>query len=178
MLIQPISVLHWPGAVRRHARLWLQRWQLFSKRHFVVQLSAYSPQRLYVSARVEGYGRRGHSRRWEGVCLGHDCVRREVARLREESKFLSGYSISLLLFHHGHRLRLTLIFAISTLYLFMDTLLHFSLKNSGSRRFVVIGSLQDMCSIDPVVGASPHNIIAIGIVFVDRHLPIVSDLMS
>lgn len=57
----------------------------------------------------------------------------------------------------------TLKFAVTSLYLFMIALLHVTLKDSGSCGLVETGSLQDMCSIDPVVGLPPHDMLPFGV---------------
>lgn len=54
----------------------------------------------------------------------------------------------------------------------MHSFLHFTLKNPGSGRLVVVGDLQDMSGIDPVVGPTAHNMVAVDIVFVDGHLQV------
>jgi hypothetical protein len=50
----------------------------------------------------------------------------------------------------------TLIFAITTLNLFMQLLLDFSLQDTGPRRFIEACSFQDMRRIDPIVMATAH----------------------
>lgn len=57
----------------------------------------------------------------------------------------------------------TLEFAISSLNLLMVTLLHVALENAGSGGLVEAGSLQDMCSIDPIVGLTSHDMLPFGI---------------
>lgn len=64
----------------------------------------------------------------------------------------------------------TLIFPISALHLLVDTLLNFSLEYACSSGLVIAGHLQDVGSIDPVVGATAHDMVAVNIVLVNRHL--------
>lgn len=45
----------------------------------------------------------------------------------------------------------TLVFAVSSLHLLMDTLLDFSFKDPGTSRLVEVGDFQDVGRIDPVV---------------------------
>lgn len=52
----------------------------------------------------------------------------------------------------------------------MNTLLHLSLEYSSPLRFVEIGDLEDMCCIDPIVGAPAHYMIAGDAVFVYGNL--------
>ena len=54
---------------------------------------------------------------------------------------------------------LTLILSIPSLYLLMLSLLHLSLQDSRSRRFIESCSLQDMCRIDIVVVSAAHNML-------------------
>ena len=68
------------------------------------------------------------------------------------------------------RCSLTLIFPIATLHLLMDPLLHLPLKNSRPRRLVVVGYLQDVRRIDPVVGTASHDMMHADSVLIDRHL--------
>lgn len=56
---------------------------------------------------------------------------------------------------------LTLILSVSALDLFVRTLLHLPLENTRSCRLVIVGYDQDMSRIDPVVGSSPHNMLAL-----------------
>ena len=64
----------------------------------------------------------------------------------------------------------TLVFSIPALHLLVDALLHFSLENSCPRGLVIIGHFQDVRRIDPVVGASAHDMVGSDGVFVDRYL--------
>lgn len=68
----------------------------------------------------------------------------------------------------------SLVFAISTLDLFVYTFLDFPLKDACSCGFVVVGYLQDVGSIDPVVSATSHDMVAVHIALVDRNLAVVS----
>lgn len=45
----------------------------------------------------------------------------------------------------------------------MVAFLHVALKDAGSGWFVETGSLQDVGSIDPVVGLPPHNMLPLGV---------------
>ena len=64
----------------------------------------------------------------------------------------------------------TLIFPISALYFFVHTFLHFSLEDSSSSWFIVIGDLQDMRRVDPIVGPTTHDVVSSDIVFVHGDL--------
>lgn len=64
----------------------------------------------------------------------------------------------------------TLVFAITSLNLFVHTLLHLALENAGSAGLVIVRDLQDVCSIDPVVGSAAHAVVALAVVLVDRDL--------
>lgn len=70
----------------------------------------------------------------------------------------------------GSRAVPTLVLSISSLNLLMNPLLHFPLQDPGSRRFVEVGDLEDMCGIDPVIRPPPHHLVAIGDEFVHRNL--------
>jgi hypothetical protein len=63
-----------------------------------------------------------------------------------------------------------LVLAVAALDLLVDALLHFALEDAGARRLVEAGDLQDMGCIDPVVGATAHNMVAGYIGLVDGHL--------
>ena len=64
----------------------------------------------------------------------------------------------------------TLIFPIPPLHLLMHPLLHLPLQNPRSRRLVIVSHFQDVRRVDPVVGAAAHDMVAVGVVFVDRDL--------
>lgn len=66
----------------------------------------------------------------------------------------------------------TLIFAITALHLLMNSLLYLSLQNPGARRFVVIGDLQDVCRIYPVIGSPAHDMIVLHVELVHRHIAV------
>lgn len=70
----------------------------------------------------------------------------------------------------------SLVLSIAALDLLVHAFLHLSLQNAGSCRFVVVGHLQDVGGVDPVVGASAHNMVAVDIAFVHRNLLAVSSL--
>jgi hypothetical protein len=55
--------------------------------------------------------------------------------------------------------RPTLVFPVAALDLLVDVLLHFTLKDSGSGGLVEASSLQDVCRIDPIIGATSHNML-------------------
>ena len=59
--------------------------------------------------------------------------------------------------------RPTLIFAVSSLHLLMDAFLYFSLEDAGAGGLVVVGYLEDMRRIDPVVAATAHDMVAIDV---------------
>lgn len=69
-----------------------------------------------------------------------------------------------------------LILSISTLHLLMHAFLNFALENAGTGGFVVVGNLQNMRRIDPIVGATSHDMVAINIAFVDWDLHLISSL--
>ena len=64
----------------------------------------------------------------------------------------------------------TLVFSIPALHLLVDAFLHLSLENSCPRGLVIVGHFQDVCRIDPVVGAAAHDMVGSDGVFVDRYL--------
>lgn len=64
----------------------------------------------------------------------------------------------------------TLIFSVTTLHLLVYPLLHFALKDAGPGRLVVVGDLEDVGGIYPVIGASAHDMIAFNSELIDRHL--------
>ena len=68
----------------------------------------------------------------------------------------------------------TLIFPIASLHLLVHSLLHLSLQNPRTSRLVVVGDLENMRSVDPVIGASSHDMIATNIEFVHRDLTVIS----
>ena len=51
----------------------------------------------------------------------------------------------------------TLVFAIASLYLLMDILLHLALEYSGASWLIEAGRLENMCGIDPVVLPPAHD---------------------
>ena len=57
------------------------------------------------------------------------------------------------------RVRLTLVFSIPALNLFVHTLLNLSLEDSGPCWFVVVRNFEDMCGIDVVVIPPAHDMI-------------------
>ena len=73
-------------------------------------------------------------------------------------------------FQQGFIDSLTLILSITSLNLLMYTFLHFSLQNSCSLRLVIVGYLEDMRSIDPIVLAASHDMVSIDIEFKDGDL--------
>lgn len=64
----------------------------------------------------------------------------------------------------------TLILAVASLHLLVRAFLHFPFEYTGSSRLVVVGDLEDMCGIDPIVRTSTHYMIATDIEFIDRYL--------
>lgn len=56
-----------------------------------------------------------------------------------------------------------MVFAIATLYLVVDSLLYFALKYTSSCRLVIIGDLQNVRSVDIIVGAASHNMVAVAV---------------
>jgi hypothetical protein len=67
-----------------------------------------------------------------------------------------------------------LVFAITALDLFMHALLDFALEDTGSGGLVVVGYLEDVGCVDPVVGATAHDMVAVDIALVDGDLGFVS----
>lgn len=67
-----------------------------------------------------------------------------------------------------------LVFAIATLDLLVHALLHLALEDAGSRRLVIVGYLEDVRSVDPVVGTAAHDMVAVDIALVDGDLRRVS----
>jgi len=70
----------------------------------------------------------------------------------------------------------SLVLSVSALHLLVHAFLHFALEDTGSGRLVIFGDLQDVGSVDPVVGAASHDMVAVDIAFVDRDLQWVSSL--
>jgi hypothetical protein len=68
----------------------------------------------------------------------------------------------------------TLVFAIATLHLLVDALLHFPLQNSRTRGLVIFRDFEDVSSIDPVVSATAHHMVAVDSILVDWNLEVVS----
>jgi hypothetical protein len=64
----------------------------------------------------------------------------------------------------------TLIFSVSALHFLMYTLLHLALKDAGPTRLVVIRDLQDVGSVDPVVGSASHTVVTFAIELIHRDL--------
>lgn len=64
----------------------------------------------------------------------------------------------------------TLIFSITTLHFFMDSLLDLALENACSRRLIEPGSFKDMCRIYPIIASPSHNTVAFNFVFIYRNL--------
>lgn len=63
-----------------------------------------------------------------------------------------------------------LILSIATLHLLVNALLHFALEDTGSGRLVVIGYLEDVGCVDPVVGAAAHDMVAVDIALIHGDL--------
>jgi hypothetical protein len=121
-----------------------------------------------------------HSQRLEEAYPGLDCARPMRGHREGESRCLwfvcPGQFLHIFL---DGRIRspteqypkLTLVLSISTLDLFMYSLLDFSLQDSCTGRLIKSSSLQNMSRIDPVVGSTPHNMRArSNIVLVDWNL--------
>jgi hypothetical protein len=60
--------------------------------------------------------------------------------------------------------------------LLVHALLDFALKDTGTRRLVVVGYLEDVSGVDPVVGTTAHDMVAVDIALVDGNLQFVSAL--
>lgn len=70
----------------------------------------------------------------------------------------------------GQRNPCALVFAITTLDLLMNTLLHFSFQNSSPCWFVKAGDFQDVSCIDPIVRSTSHDMVIANLEFIDGHL--------
>ena len=68
----------------------------------------------------------------------------------------------------------TLVFAIATLNLFMHTLLHLALEDSGSGGLVIVGYFEDVRCIDPIISPPAHDMVAVDIALIHRNLGNVS----
>ena len=66
--------------------------------------------------------------------------------------------------------KLTLVFSITTLHLLMYTLLHLAFEDASPARFVVVCDLQDVGSVDPVVGSASHAVVTFAVELVDWDL--------
>jgi hypothetical protein len=64
----------------------------------------------------------------------------------------------------------TLVFSVSALHLLMYTLLHLAFEDAGPARFVVVCDLQDVGSVDPVVGSASHAVVTFAVELVDWDL--------
>ncbi len=62
-----------------------------------------------------------------------------------------------------------LVFAVSTLNLFVNALLDLAFKNTRTLRFVETDDFEDLSSIEPAVGTSPHDGDIVDDAFVDWH---------
>ena len=76
----------------------------------------------------------------------------------------------------GERDPCALVLAVATLHFFVDALLHLALEDAGARRLVVVGYLEDVSGVDPVVSATAHDMVAVDIALVDGNLQFVSAL--
>ena len=63
-----------------------------------------------------------------------------------------------------------MVLAVAALDLFVDALLDLALEDTGTGGLVVVGNLEDMGSIDPVVSTTAHDMVSCDIELVDRHL--------
>jgi hypothetical protein len=70
----------------------------------------------------------------------------------------------------GADLGRTLILPVPALHLLVDARLHLALEDAGPRGLVIVGYLEDVGRIDPVVGAASHDMIRADGVLIDRHL--------
>lgn len=66
--------------------------------------------------------------------------------------------------------RLTLVFSVTTLDLLMNPFLHFSLEDARPSRLVEVGNFQNVGRVNPVIGATAHNMVSIDVKLVYRHL--------
>jgi hypothetical protein len=64
----------------------------------------------------------------------------------------------------------TLVFSVSTLHLLMHTFLYLTLEDPSSTGFIIFRDLQDVSSVDPVVGSASHTVVAFAVELVDRDL--------
>lgn len=67
-----------------------------------------------------------------------------------------------------------LVLSIAALDLLVDALLDFALQDAGARGLVVVGHLEDVRGIDPVVGAPAHDMVAVDIALIHGDLESVS----
>lgn len=63
-----------------------------------------------------------------------------------------------------------LVLAVPALHLLVDALLDLALEDAGARGLVVVGDLEDVRCVDPVVGAPAHDVVAVDIALVHGHL--------
>jgi len=84
--------------------------------------------------------------------------------------FLPSVRLVTCAFHLNLECVRTLIFSVSTLHFLMNTLLHLALKDAGPARLVVVCDLQDVGSVDPVVGSASHTVVTFAIELIYRDL--------
>ena len=63
-----------------------------------------------------------------------------------------------------------MVFSITALDLLMDPFLHLSFEDACPGRLVEVGNFQDMCRIDPVIGATAHDMVPFDVKLVYGHL--------
>lgn len=56
----------------------------------------------------------------------------------------------------------------------MSSFLDFSFKNTCAGGLVEVGDFQDVGCVDPVVGATAHDMVALDIEFIDGHIAVSS----
>ena len=65
-----------------------------------------------------------------------------------------------------------LVLAIAALNLFVHAFLHLALEDARASGLVVVGDFEDVGCVDPVVGTTAHDVVAIDIAFIDRDIAI------
>jgi len=122
-----------------------------------------SVDRLPVGARLGG-----------GSCVFRRWRRTPVTRLVVEdwSQFVEDSVALGQAATFGQRDPCALVFSIATLYFFMCSFLDFSLEDACAGWLVEIGDFENVCCVDPVVGAAAHDMVALDVELVDGNITI------
>jgi hypothetical protein len=72
----------------------------------------------------------------------------------------------------GQRDPCALVFSIATLDLFVGSLLDFPLEDACAGGLVEVGDFENVCCVDPVVGAAAHDMVALDVELVDGHIAV------